>query len=312
MRAALVVWIALVSSTARADDAVGVIVMGGGPTIQADVHDFVEEWLRSHGNKISRAPLADDAITAFTNCLVIDDQNCARGVVDARSSATSIVYARIDMPDKTKRTLSFTTYWFVRGHEGVAERRSCEHCTESAWHGLVDDMLGTLAKNSAAKTGHLTIDSTPSGLVVQFDNQEIGITPLERDVAAGTHRVVVMSDGHKVASSKVDVTADDTTNLRLTADLAPAHASRLWPSVLLGTGIAALVAGTIYLYYGSLGGPNQKYTYPASTPVGVAFIAVGLGATVGGSILLAQTAASSGPVASITPTGAYVGWWTRF
>ena len=82
--------------------------------------------------------------------------------------------------------------------------------------------------------------------------------------------------------------------------------------MLLGTGIAALIPGTIFLYYGSLGGPDQKYVYPGSTAIGVAFVAVGLGATVGGSILLAQTATSSGPIASITPGGAYVGWWTRF
>jgi hypothetical protein len=311
MRVALVVWIALVSSAARAD--VGVVVIGGGPTIRTDVHDFIEDWLRSHGHKVAGDAMPDDAITALANCLVIDDLACARGVVEARASATSIVYVHVDVPDKVQRTLSFAAYWFVRGHEGVAERRICEHCDASTWRPIADDMLATLARSSAVKLGHLALDSTPSGLVVQLDGHELGTTPLERDVAAGTHRLVLVQDGHKVAARKVAVAANTTTTVQLEAGaVEDSHRSRLWPSVLLGTGIAALAAGSIYLYYGSLGGPDQKYTYPDSTPIGIGFVAVGVGATISGAILLAQSGGSSGPVAALAPRGGYVGWWTRF
>src|SRR6185503_20240309 len=89
------------------------------------------------------------------------------------------------------------------------------------------------------------------------------------------------------------------------------HPSRALPVALLSTGIAALITGSVFLYYGSLTGANQKYVYTESTPVGVGLVALGIGAGVGGSILLWQSS-RSGPVASLTPGGGYVGWLTRF
>jgi hypothetical protein len=102
---------------------------------------------------------------------------------------------------------------------------------------------------------------------------------------------------------------------RLAGEVIPPSkpASRLWPAVVLGGGVATMGAGAIFLYYGSLGGPDQKYIYPNSTPIGIAFAAVGLGATIGGTIWLIQTGSSqSGPVASATRGGAYLGWAGHF
>jgi hypothetical protein len=89
--------------------------------------------------------------------------------------------------------------------------------------------------------------------------------------------------------------------------------SRLGPALVFGAGIATIAAGGIFLYYGSLDGSDQKYIYPSSTPVGIALVAVGLGASIGGTIWLIQTGSSrSGPVASATRDGAYLGWAGHF
>jgi hypothetical protein len=89
--------------------------------------------------------------------------------------------------------------------------------------------------------------------------------------------------------------------------------SRVWPALVFGTGVATMGAGVIFLYYGTLGGSDQKFIYPDSTPVGIALAAVGLGATVGGTIWLIQAGSSrSGPVASATRDGAYLGWAGHF
>lgn len=91
------------------------------------------------------------------------------------------------------------------------------------------------------------------------------------------------------------------------------RASRLWPTIVLGAGVAVMGGGGIFLYYGSLGGPDQKYVYPNATPIGIALGAVGLGATIGGTIWLIQAGSSgSGPVASATRGGAYLGWVGHF
>jgi hypothetical protein len=88
--------------------------------------------------------------------------------------------------------------------------------------------------------------------------------------------------------------------------------SRLGPSLLLGAGVALLATGGIFAYYGSLDGPDQKYVYSNATPIGIGLGAVGLGATVGGAIWLWQSGSSSGPVASATRSGGYIGWVSRF
>ena len=90
--------------------------------------------------------------------------------------------------------------------------------------------------------------------------------------------------------------------------------SKLWPTVLLGTGIATLATGGVFLYYGlGISGADEKYVYPPSTPIGLALAAVGGGATIGGIILLKQAgSSSSGPVASVSPGGGFIGWAGRF
>jgi hypothetical protein len=93
----------------------------------------------------------------------------------------------------------------------------------------------------------------------------------------------------------------------------PSPPSKVLPILLLGTGIAAMAAGGVFIYYGSIGGADQKYVYPTSTPIGIALGAVGAGAAIGGVILLKQAGSSdSAPVASVGPGHAYVGWVTRF
>jgi hypothetical protein len=84
--------------------------------------------------------------------------------------------------------------------------------------------------------------------------------------------------------------------------------------VLLGTGVVSVAAGGVFLYYGlGISGADEKYIYPDSTPIGIALAAVGGGATIGGIILLSQAGSSgSGPVASVSPRGAFVGWAGHF
>ena len=110
----------------------------------------------------------------------------------------------------------------------------------------------------------------------------------------------------------------DTMLDRLTADTGlrppPKKQSRLGPTIVLGAGVATMATGAVFLYYGSLDGKDQKYIYPDSTPIGIALGTVGLGAVIGGAIWLWQTGspAQSGPVATATREGAYLGWAGQF
>jgi PEGA domain-containing protein len=321
MRAVLVVMFAIFAAagTARADGDVGVVVTGD-VVMQPAVATHIEHWLKTHGHKIVVSPLSTDATNTIFNCLVLDDEKCARGVVEARSKANSLVFVRVEVPKKGAKDITFNLYWFVKGHEAIGERRVCEKCTEDSWHGIADSMMSALAGSSQSQLGHLKIDSEPQGMIVLLDNAQIGVTPLERDVPTGHHRIELTHAGRSVGARQVDVTAGDSEDITIRAKLGGGEGgggggggSKTVPLILLGTGVAALGTGGILLYYGSLGGSDQKFIYPDSTPYGIGALALGLGAAVGGAILLLQSGGSkSAPVASVGPNGGYVGWVVQF
>ena len=106
--------------------------------------------------------------------------------------------------------------------------------------------------------------------------------------------------------------AQSQTSLPVTKH--PPRPSRFWPSVLLGTGVATLATGGVFLYYGlGINGADEKFIYPDSTPLGIVLAAVGGGATIGGVLLLKPSgSSSSGPVASVSHGGGFVGWAGHF
>lgn len=306
------VFLLALASAARAAHAdgneVGVVVTsptgGGSSGMQLDVASHLEAWLRKHGHTIVSSPLSKDAVNTIANCFQLDDLKCARGVVEARSKADSVVFARIEPAGKD---LTFTTYWFVKGHEVISERRVCEQCTEDDWQSLTDTMMKTLAQ-SQIDTGKLHLESDPSGLIVMIDNNEVGATPYERELPVGKHSIALTHAGVIVARKDVEIREGKTKRLMIETGVETPH-SRLGPALLLGAGIALIGGGGISLYFGLQDG---KWSYPQATPVGIGLLAAGAGATIGGAILLSQSGRTAAPVAAITPDSAYVGWVTRF
>ncbi len=306
--------VALSASTARAEDAavVGVVVVADAP-LQARVATYLEHWLEDHDHHVLPSPMSADAINTITTCLLVDDPKCARSVVDARAKSDAVLFARAEI--SKDKSFVISAYWFAKGHEAIAERRVCEHCVEDAWHGVADQMMDALTAQ-LVKTGHLHVDSEPSGMIVLFDNDQVGLTPLDRDVPVGHHRVDLMHAGRHVGRRNVQIDANDTTDVHIKVKVEPVvtgGSSRLVPGIVLGAGIATLGAGGVLLYYGSIGGSSAKFVYPDSTPIGIGVIAAGVGATIIGSVLFAQAGPKhSTPVAAVTRDGAYVGWLTAF
>lgn len=301
----LVALLALViaAGTAHAGGGVGVVVTGTGP-LPNQVESHLEAWLRDHGHAIVSSPMSQDAVTTIANCFTIDDVKCARGVVEQRSKADSVVFARIDTAGKD---VTLTTYWFVKGHEVISERRVCEQCKGEQWRELADTMMTTLAA-SQIETGRLRLESRPSGLMVMIDNAEVGATPFDKELPVGKHSIALTNGGVIVARKDVDIKDGKTKRLIIETEVA-VHHSRIGPAVLLGAGIALIGGGGIALYYGM---QNGKYEYPQATPVGIGLLAAGAGATIGGAILLSQTGHTSAPVASVSSDSAYLGWVTTF
>ncbi|HEY1553711.1 MAG TPA: PEGA domain-containing protein [Kofleriaceae bacterium] len=307
--AVVTVALALAASTARADDEVGVVVTGDA-SLRGKLASHLRHWLSDHGHGLADSPLSSDAIDTIANCFIVGDPSCARGVVEARARASSVVYAHVEINKQGNVTLS--AYWIVKGHDAIGERRVCEQCEGDAWRGLVDTMMDVLASSSQVEHGRLELGSQPSGMIVLIDHTQVGSTPLERDLPVGHHEIQLVHDGETVGKRGIEIEADETTKLSLQAKLVR-HGSKLWPIVLIVAGGATLGTGIGFIYAGENTGPQQKFIYPDSTtPIGIGITAVGLGATVGGIVWLVQSGQKSMPVAGLTPRGGYVGWLTRF
>jgi hypothetical protein len=192
-------------------------------------------------------------------------------------------------------------------------------------HAVVDSPMSADAINTLANC--LTIDDLACARSV-FDARAKADTVIYVGIAAAdknvTFTVYLFAKGKDpVAERRICEKCKGTawhelTNTileRLTAGVPvtrPAP-SRLGPALVLGAGVAAMATGAVFLYYGAADGADRKYIYPDSTPVGIAVATVGVGAAIGGAIWLWQTgSAQSGPVASATREGAYVGWAGQF
>ena len=188
----LALFVALATSgTAHAGGDIGVVVTGEG-TMQPQLAAQIEGWLAAHGHTLVASPLPPDAITALVDCFVLEDQRCARGVVEKRAKTSTVVYARVDAKTTSGgRDVTLTAYWFDKGHAAVAERRTCEHCTDQSLRTTADDIMKKLAGSGVGELGHVGIRSTPPGARISIDGQAIGVTPLDWDLAAGKHTILL-------------------------------------------------------------------------------------------------------------------------
>lgn len=305
----IVLAMATLPRPARAEsEGVGVVVVTStnGSALQSDVAAHLEGWMRKHDHTIVASALSRDAITTIANCFLIDDLKCARGVVEARSKAGSVVFTRIEAAGKD---LTFTTYWFVKGKDVISERRVCEKCGDEDWHGLLDGMVERLME-SDVETGKLHLESQPSGLLVLVDHVQVGATPFDDELPVGKHTISLSNAGVIVANKDIEIHANKLKRLTIETEVDTHARSKVGPGILLGSGIALIGGGGIALYLGEE--RSEKIIHPEYVPIGIGIVAAGAGATIVGAILLSQTGHTSAPVAAIGRDSAYFGWVTRF
>src|SRR5688500_838697 len=116
----LALWVVLLfASPAYASGDVGVVVVGE-VTMQPALAAHLDAWLRQHGHQLSPAPLPPDAINTLTDCFVMEDEACARKVVEKRARTQAVLFARVDLKiedGQADRTVTLTAYWFDKGRD---------------------------------------------------------------------------------------------------------------------------------------------------------------------------------------------------
>jgi hypothetical protein len=278
---------ALICATgvAHADGRTGVVVTGDAK-LQAPLAAAVETWLRAHGRETVATPLDPDAINSIVDCFVIEDQACARAVIDKRAKAEGVVYARIEAaPTKrSSKDVTIAAWWFVKGHDPVAERRVCERCTPETIRATADAMLKALA--SATDT------QKPTAELAQAEPPPPPPPP-PPVIAAPPPPPPVATPVPPPQLPSPSPTPDRTL-----------------PIAVGAVGGAALITGLILMMHDDDGSaPTYRDTKPAGVVVGLA----GLG-LIGFDVYLWLHGAhrESGPTVAATPHGAVLGWVGRF
>jgi hypothetical protein len=311
---------ALATSAAHADGT-GVVVTGDA-TLQAPLAATLEGWLRDHGRELVASPLEPDAINRLADCFVIEDEGCAKELIDKRASAPNVIYAKVAVAPNTKdgtRDVTLTAYWFSKGHDPLADRRFCERCSDQSFKATADDLLAALAAAAQHDTGRLHLTSSPPAARVVVDGKVVGVTPIDLDLAPGDHTVALSADQHRVESRKVTIRRGETAPLDVPLvpgssdgdDAGGGHG--LLPKVLLGAGALGVVAGGVMIAKGSDDGPDTKYRYPNAKPIGIGVAACGIAAIGTGVYLwLHGGKAESAPTVAITSSGGFFGWAGSF
>jgi hypothetical protein len=257
-------------------------------------------------------------MTTLTNCLVISDMACARGVVEARATVDNIIAVTGQVTGKREtRSVQLAAYWISKQHEVVSVQRTCDTCSDTVLATTLDAMVDDLATHAPTMNGRIHVTTVPAGLAVAVDNDKPVTTPLDREISFGSHVVAVMRDGHIVASKKVEVaptasvdvpiTVPDETEIKIVEE----RGSRTVPLVVITVGVAASVTG-IVLY--ATGGPTgESYTYRNLRPAGIATGISGVAAAAIGVVWLMRGGKpTSKPEVSLTSTTATVGWARSF
>lgn len=310
---------ALVAAAPRAAAGTVGVVVTGEPALQPPLVAQLESWLRDHGHRVVPRALDAPSTTRLVDCFTLDDGSCARKVVEGHARADSIVFVRAH---REGATINLTVHWIVKGRPPAGGRRGCEPCTTDVLRGAADELMASLAPSAGVSTGRLKLSSTPQGMIVMLDGAKIGVTPLERDLAAGPHDIVLVDGGTRVGERKVEIPVGAVVELTMPVvrPVVVDHRDRSGPSrvppVLCWVGGGLALAGSGYLFYlGQKGGPDHRedpYVYPYATATG--FVVAGVGAaTIGvGVWLWVRGSRESAPVTAIGPGGGYFGWQGRF
>jgi hypothetical protein len=311
-------------SSARAGGDVGVIVAGEG-SMQPQLVAQIESWLSKHGHTLVPSPLPPDAITALIDCVALDIQGCARDIVDKQAKSTSMVYAKIESTsdsDSGARDLTLTAYWFDKGHDAVGQKALCARCTDQSLRTSADAIMKKLV--GGGELGHVKLKSNPPGARITIDNgKPIGVTPLDWDLASGTHTIRMDKAGLKPDVRTVIVVSNRTDTLAM--DLIPGDGEvqesrrlpKFVPLAVVGAGVAAVVAGALLIHYNQDPGPTQPEFIHHTKPAGIGLVIGGSAAIAGGLAVYlfwsrSSIPPSSTPVAAVSSDGAYIGWLGRF
>lgn len=276
-------------AAASANPTVGAIVTGE-PTLQSPVRRQIEAWARAHHFVAVDMPLGEHAKTLI-DCFVIEDIQCAHGVFEKNATADGVFLVHVELVAGQTRELAFTGYWFVKGHDAVAEKRACKDCDDATQRATVEALLEALVKTVKLEIPR----EAPRGRSRLVPGLAIGAGA--GLLAGGATYLYYGQQGGKDDPYRYPDATKLGVGLTVTGVLALGAGVYLWrkatprertivPLSLLAAGAVALTGGAIALHYSAKSGPDAPYVYPGAAKIGAPLTIAGSGAIVAGTMLL--------------------------
>lgn len=305
--AATLLVLCLLAPAARADG-VGVVVTGDA-TIQPQLAAHIEDWLRQRGHVLVAAPLRPDALGTLIDCFVIEDLACARKIVEAEAQSPKLMFAKAELVvTGTVRDITLTAYWFSRGSDPMAARRTCAACTDATMTSTIDEVMTTLAGKARVDVGTVELSITPPGAHVRIDGK-VGAAGAALPV--GEHAIEISAAGY--ATERRTITVKGGEKIALSIQLVAERSRSNLPLVGIGAGVAMLALG-ITLYATSEEDTGEKPEYRDTRLGGVALAGLGVVAIAASTwwYLRGGSPADSSPTVAVVPGGATLGWVKAF
>lgn len=319
IRAFSMLCVVMLGRAALADDKVGVVV-SGADAIRVQTETAVRTWLTHHTLSVAPSPLAKDSLNRLLDCLLLSDMGCARNIVEGKATASSVVGILEQISGKRERRLvQLSAFWIAKHHDVVSLQRTCDGCTDDVLAKTLDSMMADLARMAPTMTGRIRVTTDQPGITALVDGQSIGVTPVEHQVAFGSHTISLSRDGKIVGERQVEVGPNATVEVAVPVRATPPPTivkvierprSRLMPGIVLGVGGAAIVTGAILYAVGSPSG--KSYYYRDTRPWGLGVAAGGAAIGLVGAYLMWRRGTESVPQVAVTPGGALVGWAGSF
>ena len=317
---------------AAAGPSVGIVVTGE-PALQNKVRAQATAWMQQHGFTVAAKPLSADGLKTLSNCFVVEDMACARGVVEHQSSADFLVFMRADLVGgKRSKEANLVAYWFLKDRDAVVDKRNCKPCANAVLAQTTKDLISSVYDQTALAKARLRI-AEPPGVVVMLDGVNVGVTPMEQDVSPGKHEIALQHDDKTLGAISIETKPGDVTELKVplaSPDVVIANPSkptvtptnvdheqpsRILPGSLIVAGIGAIATGGVFIYYGHKNSSNDPLIYPDANKQGAVIAGVGGVALITGLVLWwhgTAAASQNGPTATLTSGGTIIGWAGHF
>lgn len=318
---------------ASADHEEDVLVIGGNADARDvdKIREVVTAQLATASWKLAAKPPSKKDAEALLACLPKTDNRCVPAMLDAKPLRVAyLLSAEKSVAADGTLTLVLTGKLVVpQADMFVLQNRRCGPCNDDSLEKASGALTEKLLQDLAVRRGRtlVTIETTPAGADVYFDNERVGGSNFTAKTFPGAHDIRLEKQGfitvNRTVQAEEGKTVDVSVTLRPDGSAASPRrlprapddddANRWWlaPTALVASGGILVVGGLVSIYVGQQDGPEDRYRYTHATAIGVVGGLVGLGVAGLGGWMFWKHAQGS-PTVAASSTSAVVGWAGRF